>query len=151
MPAMAFVRSALLGSALLLTLAVLPACRTLTAGNGVLTGTLSYPPVSLPAGSTVSVELVRNESGYAPTVITRTMMTPTSSNPIPFVLNYDPTTINPEIQHALRASIISPQGSVMYATAGDIPITFEGTPIGLTLYMSGTGTQPGGTPSTPRR
>jgi uncharacterized lipoprotein YbaY len=151
MPAMATLRNALLGGALLLTLVLLPACKTLTAGNGVITGTMSYPSGSLPAGATAVVELVRLESGYAPTVVTRTSLTPTSVSPIPFVLNYDPTTINPEIPHALRAAILSSSGGAMYATNGDVGISFDGTPVALDLYsVTGTST-PGGTTSTPRR
>ncbi|HVK39312.1 MAG TPA: YbaY family lipoprotein [Candidatus Kapabacteria bacterium] len=152
MPAMAIMRSVLLGGALLLSLATLPACRTLTAGNGVLTGSLNYPS-GVPAGSMATIELVRIETGMAPTLITRTSVAASPVSPTPFVLNYDPTVINPQITHALRAMIAAPGGAAMYATAGDVPITFEGVPIALDLYgaTGGSSTSPGGTTSTPRR
>jgi uncharacterized lipoprotein YbaY len=152
MPVMTIVRSTLLGGALLLCLAMIPACATLTAGNGVLSGTMSYPSGTLPPGATATLELVRLESGFAPTLITRASMVPTTASPFPWVLNYDVSAINPEIPHALRATILSPQGSAMYATAGDVPITFDASPIALELYPStGTSGGGGGTPSTPRR
>lgn len=154
MPAMATLRAAIVGCALLLLTVALPACRTLTAGNGVITGTLNYPTGAIPAGATATVELVRLESGSAPSLITRTSLVAPNASPLPFVLNYDVAAINPEIPHALRASISSPQGSIMYATSSDVIIDFDGSPVALDLYAS-TGTTttppPGGTVSTPRR
>lgn len=131
--------------ALAVMVTVLSACAASGVGNGIIVGTLTYADrMAMPAGATASVELVNSATAA---VIARTSLAPTGEPPFPFTLNYDPNMIDPTMGHALRARITGADGSTMFVTTSDMPITFDGTPVTITLTRYGGS---GGT-ATPRR
>ena len=140
-------RSPLIVVALLVLSLALPACRTITAGNGLITGAISTTDrAALPAGSTATVELIRYVGGTAD-IVARTSFVPSTVQPFPFSLTYDPSIIDVNLSHALRARINSADGTATYMTTADVPYEFDGDPVSLVLTGGGSI----GTPSTTRR
>lgn len=133
--------------ALAIAMLSLSSCKTLDAGNGIINGTMTYlERISLPANSVATVELFRMSGG---SVISTKSFTPSGQPPYAFTLTYDPTQIDINMAHALRARITTPDGSSTFMTESDVPIVFDGQPVGLMLVRIGGGG--GGTGATPRR
>ena len=119
------------------------ACASATAGNGIITGTLSTnDAMSLPNGATATVELVRGND-----VVSRTSFTTAGGQPIPFTLSYNPTDIQTSMSHALRARVVG-GGSAAFSTQADTRYDFDGMPVALYLARMDGGS---GTSGTPRR
>ncbi|MBC8144764.1 MAG: YbaY family lipoprotein [bacterium] len=133
--------------ALLAVVVAIPSCKTLDAGNGIINGTMMYTDrTSLPANSNAVVELFRMNGGN---VIATSASRPSGMPPFAFTLTYEPSQIDVNMAHALRARITTPDGSSTYMTESDVPIVFDGQPVGLMLTRMGTGGS--GTTAAPRR
>ncbi len=78
-------------------------------GSSVLRGTLSYPAsVTLPAGSTANVALVR--STYIEEtvdVLNSVVINPAGSSPIAFAIPYDAASIKPGERYSVAARVFS--------------------------------------------
>lgn len=109
---------------------------------GKLTGDVTYlQRVALPAGAVVTVTLDDVSLADAPAerVATVTIVTQGENVPLPFSLNYDPSTIKADHAYALSAQI-HVDGRLAWATATAQPVLTNGNPaadVHLTAQPSG--------------
>ena len=84
--------------------------------------------MALRPGSEIEVQLQDISRADAPAAVLATvMLTPTGGPPFPFIIDYDPSTIDQRMRYALRATI-SRQGRMLFSSTDYID-PFAGNPV----------------------
>lgn len=95
-----------------------------------VTGTVTYlEKIALPAGAVVGVNLLDVSKQDAPAVTIGEQVITTSGNqvPFPFEIKYNPTTIDPRYNYAVRASI-TVDGKLWFISDTTYPVITRGNP-----------------------
>jgi putative lipoprotein len=119
------------------TLAVLGGCGSGSGGapaaapQAVLTGVVTYRErIALPSNARVEVRLEDVSQAGAPAdeVAAQTIASNGKQVPIPFALHYSPQNIDATHRYAVRASITSSDGDLMFTTATQYAVITGGAP-----------------------
>ena len=109
-----------------------------TARIPAVTGTVTYRQRSaLPPNATLHVQVqdVSRQDIAATTVAEATMLTGTKQVPLPFVVVYETTAIDPKHTYAVRATI-SFEGQMAFTSTTRIPVITHGAPTNVEIVVS---------------
>ena len=115
--------------------------------QAVLTGTVTYRErIALPPNARVEVRLEDVSQADAPAdeIASQTIAANGKQVPIPFELRYLPKDIDPSHRYAVRASLTSAEGDLMFTTAMQYPVLTGGAADGnveIVVQRAGGGTR----------
>jgi len=110
----------------------------LAAPPGAVRGTVTWEGRDpLPSGSTVEVQIDEIGPADAPSRVVATVALPGAGlrSPVPFSLAFDPTSIDPRREYAVRARVLDAGKRLIYVSERRVPVLTRGARSEATVEM----------------